>query len=694
MRLQVNRWLKNIVQCGLISLLCINTQAAIITKPDKIFSEIERNVAALMTQFHYEGLKLDEAMSERIFNHYLKVLDPQKIYFLQSDVDTFSRFKSNLAQDIKTGDLTNAFKMYDYLQSRIAQQSAAMLEFLNTDFDFTTHEMIDLDREKAQFARTQSELQAIWEQRLKYELLNLMLSDKTEVAAKETLKKRYQIRIKRLNQVEPRDAFQTYMSAMMESFDPHSSYFSPKASENFNISMSLKLNGIGTVLRQDEDTVKIVEVMPGGPADLSGQIHMSDEITGVAQGEDGEWLDIYGMRLDDVVDKIRGERGTVVRLQITSGKNKGSTKEVKLMRDTINLDKQAAQSSIKTISENGQDFKIGTITLPTFYSDVEGQRKGNSDARSTTKDVKDLIEAMKKENIDGLIIDLRGNGGGSLEEAINLSGLFLKGQTVVQTKGHDGKISEERSIAKEVFYAGPMIVLVDRLSASASEIFAGAMQDQGRALIVGSTTYGKGTVQTVLSLDRFLNQSDENKQKAGQAKFTIAKFYRASGSSTQHRGVEPDLHFPSVIDPAIIGESAQDYALPWDEIAPAKDFKPQNNFQAILPALIEAHNKRLKSKEDLLIYKEQVKSSLAAWREKTFSLNLTERQADQKDKEESNLKLYNQLRVLANLPELSLEKFKENNEFMTDEERKTMVDPVLNEGMRILADLIHLTRKS
>lgn len=691
---QANRWLKNIVQCALISLLCINTHAAIITKPDKIFSEIERTVAALMTQFHYEGLKLDTTMSERIFNHYLKVLDPQKIYFLQNDIEAFSLFKSNLAQDIKTGDLTNAFKMYDQLQSRIAQQSSFILEFLNTNIDFTTQETIDLDREKAQFARDQTELHAIWEQRLKYELLNLMLNDKTEAAAKETLKKRYQIRIKRLNQVEPRDAFQTYMSAMMESFDPHSSYFSPKASENFNISMSLKLNGIGTVLRQDEDTVKIVEVMPGGPADLSGQIHMSDEITGVAQGEKGEWLDIYGMRLDDVVDKIRGERGTLVRLQIASGKNKGVTKEVNLMRDTINLDKQAAQSSIKTISENGHDFIIGTITLPTFYSDVEGQRKGNSDARSTTKDVKNLIETMKKENIDGLIIDLRGNGGGSLEEAINLSGLFLKGQTVVQTKGHDGKISEERSAAKEVFYDGPMIVLVDRLSASASEIFAGAMQDQGRALIVGSTTYGKGTVQTVLSLDRFLNSTDENKQKAGQAKFTIAKFYRASGSSTQHKGVEPDLHFPSVIDPSIIGESAQDYALPWDEIAPAKDFRPQNNFKAVLPALIEAHTTRLKSKEDLLIYQEQVKSSLSAWREKTFSLNLVKRQADQKNKENSNLNLYNKLRVLANLPELSLEKFKENNEFMTDEERKTIVDPVLNEGKRILSDLIRLTRKN
>ncbi|GBU09743.1 carboxy-terminal protease for penicillin-binding protein 3 [Gammaproteobacteria bacterium] len=662
--------------------------AQTLVKPDQHLSEIAHSISTLMTKYHYEDQKIDQAKAEQVFDNYIKSIDPQKIYFLESDIQEFSKLKPNLQKNLKEGNLSIGFIIYNRLQERIENQNKSALLFIESPFDFTLKETINLDREKAEFAKNQAQLDQIWIKRVKFDILNLMLNDKTFDEAKQTLKKRYEIRIKRLRQVESRDIAQLYINALMTSFDSHSSYFSPKASDNFNISMSLKLNGIGTVLKQDEDTVKIVDVVAGGPADLSGQIQVADEIVGVAQGDTGEWLDIYGMRLDDVVDKIRGERGSIVRLQLISAKNKGAVKEVKIIRDTIDLNKQAAQSSIKNITSHGRTNKIGVITLPTFYSDIEGKRAGASSARSTTKDVQALVEDMKKENIDGLVIDLRGNGGGSLEEVISLSGLFLKGGTIVQTKSRDGRIAEEHT-NKGMIYAGPMIVMVDRLSASASEIFAGAMQDYGRALIVGTTTYGKGTVQTVVPLDRFIKSSIS--EGAGQAKLTIAKFYRANGSSTQHKGVEPDLAFPSPIDPKIIGESAQDFALAWDEIRKAKDYKKDTSLGNLLPKLVAAHQLRLKTEKELLIYQQQVAISLDAWKEKEYSLNLKERKLDQKNKEELNMKLLNELRVLASLPVLTLEQIKKNDDYITDEEeRKNKIDPVLNEGINILIDEIHL----
>lgn len=649
--------------------------------------------ALVLTKYHYGRLSLDNELSERVYSLYLRSLDPQKIYFLQADIDEFSRYRHQFDDYLKKASLNVPFVIYRKLIDRIHERTLFAEEYIESgEFDFTSDKTILLDRKNEPYAINNDVLNTIWQERLQSELISLLVADKdrTIEEAKERLSKRYKVRSERISQNTNDDIFELFMNVVSRSFDPHSAYYSAKQMEDFNIGMSLSLQGIGTVLSQDEDAIKIMEVIPGGPADLTGQIQVADELIGVAQGETGEFVDIAGLRLDKVVEKIRGKKGTVVRLQILGDKGKGAEKTVRIVRDTVQLEKQAAKSEIKKVpssTKEEEDYRIGVITLPTFYSDFEGNFKGEKDYRSTTRDVKKLLKEMEEEGeLQGLVIDLRNNGGGSLQEVIDLSSIFLEDphRTIVQTRDYDGRITLQRSPNDEQLFKGPLLVMVNRLSASASEIFAGSMQDQGRAIIAGSTTFGKGTVQTMLKLDSLLSKTE----KPGQSRVTIATFYRASGETTQEKGVTPDILFPSLYDPAEIGESKEQYVIPWDQITPAPDYQiPRIPYLTKLKTLSQ---KRFEADKAAIIFSEQAQALYEQWENKMVSLNLEKRWEEMKEREDDVLTRENELRELYGYSPLTLEEYKNEDGSYTKMLEETEVDFLLDEATFVLRDFIDL----
>lgn len=669
------------------------TQPSKISAPTYNEQLINSAHSAILAQYHYDRLPIDDALSERIFNLYLKTLDPQKIFFLQSDIDNFSRYKLQFDDFVRRSKLDVPFEMYALLVQRMDEQYGLVKELLLEDYDFTVDKMLTIQRKDENFPKNDLEMRALWKDRLQNELINLMVTDEklTLDDAKEKLQKRYNTRQKRIHDMEEGELFSLVMNVLSLSFDPHSGYYSAKQMEQFNISMSLSLQGIGTVLRQDDDSVKIVEVVTGGPADLTGQVQIGDEIIGVAQGDDGEFVDIVGMRLDKVVEMVRGEKGTTVRLQMIGNKGKGAEKVVKITRDTVKLEEQEAKSETFTIpSESGQaDYKLGVITLPVFYSDFEGNKQGVEDFKSTTRDVKNLlIPLMNEEHIDGLVIDLRGNGGGSLTEVIDLAALFVgDDKSIVQTRGFDQNTDAQSSTAEVLTYSGPMVVLIDRLSASASEIFAGSMQDQGRAIIAGSTSFGKGTVQTMIDLSRILAKST----KPGQSKVTIAKFYRANGESTQEKGVSPDVELPSIYDPSEIGEAKELYVMSWDTIEAAPDYDPSVVVTKELSRdLQNKSNARFNDSEKHQIFEKQANKTLDLWKINELSLNLDQRKEKLKTEEAENLELQNRMRVLYEYEPLTLEQFRNEDGSYSKLLKESETDLLLEEGLLILRDYIDL----
>lgn len=665
----------------------------IITKPSYNEQLINSAHTAILAQYHYDRIPIDDALSERIYTLYLKALDPQKVFFIQSDIDQFEQYKYSFDDFIRRSQLEIPYEMYQQLLIRMDEQYAMVTEILAEDFDFDVDKSLVIQRKDENFPKDKTEMRQLWKDRLQNELINLMVTDDTLTLeeAKEKLQKRYNARQKRIHDMEEGELFSLFMNVVSLSFDPHSGYYSAKQMEQFNISMSLSLQGIGTVLRQDDDSIKIVEVVPGGPADLTGQVQIGDEIIGVAQGEDGEFVDIVGMRLDKVVEMVRGEKDTVVRLQMIGNKGKGAEKIVKIVRDTVKLEEQEAKSKVYQLpSENGEEeYTLGVITLPAFYSDFEGSKKGIQDFKSTTRDVKKLLlKLVNDEHIDGLLIDLRGNGGGSLTEVIDLSALFIgSDKTIVQTRGFDGQQDAQSSPNEELIYDGPMVVLIDRLSASASEIFAGSMQDQGRAIIAGQTSFGKGTVQTMIDLSRILAKST----KPGQSKVTIAKFYRANGESTQEKGVEPDVTLPSIYDPNEIGESKELYVMAWDTIDAAPDYEPSVVITEEVTSQLQNKSKeRFKEEEKHQIFKKQANKTLELWKINEMSLNLDKRKEKLKREEEENLQLQNRMRVLYGYEPLTLEQFRNEDGSYTKLLKETETDLLLEEGLLILRDYIDL----
>lgn len=529
-----------------------------------------------LQRFHYRKVSLNDEFAIQIFEAYIEALDPNRSFFLQRDFDRFKRNVRRLDDDLSRGKLDLAFEVFRLYRQRVDERIRFALSLLDEGFDFDRNESYRFDRSEADRARNRDDLDEIWRKRVKNDWLALRLSNKEEEKIPGLLRKRYEGLARRVRQFDSDDVFQAFVNAYTQSLEPHTSYMSPSTSENFDISMRLSLEGIGAVLRGDNEFTVVQRTIPGGPAKQSGQVHSGDRIVGVAQGLDGMMEDVIGWRLQDVVDKIRGPKGSVVRLQILpkSAGTDGKTREISLVRNEIKLEDQAAKSYLIDDLKSAPGTRIGVLEIPAFYRDFRAESKGDKDFRSTTRDVRDLIQGLMRKGVSGILVDLRGNGGGSLTEATELTGLFIDEGPVVQVKDSFGKVEVETDPDPGITYRGPLAVLVDRNSASASEIFAGAMQDYGRGIIVGEPTFGKGTVQTLIDLNRFVPSPDDD---LGRLRLTMAEFFRISGGSTQLRGVVPDILFPVALDFDDHGERALDNPLPWARIEPADYLRVSQN---------------------------------------------------------------------------------------------------------------------
>ncbi|QDV96787.1 tail-specific protease [Pseudomonas sp. ATCC 43928] len=652
-------------------------------QPDRDEVIASLNVVELLKRHHYSKPPLDDARSVIIYDSYLKLLDPSRSYFMASDIAEFDKWKTQFDDFLKSGDLNAGFTIYKRYLDRVKARLDFALAELNKGvdkIDFTTKETLLVDRKDAPWLKTTAELDDLWRKRVKDEVLRMKISGKEPKQIQETLTKRYKNQLVRLDQTRAEDIFQAYINTFAMSYDPHTNYLSPDNAENFDINMSLSLEGIGAVLQSDNDQVKVVRLVPAGPADKTKQVAPADKIIGVAQGNK-EMVDVVGWRLDEVVKLIRGPKGTVVRLEVipaSNAPNDQTSKIVPITREAVKLEDQAVKKSILSLKQDGKDYKLGVIEIPAFYLDFKAFRAGDPDYKSTTRDVKKLLTELQKDKVDGVVIDLRNNGGGSLQEATELTSLFIdKGPTVL-VRNADGRVDVLEDENPGAFYKGPMALLVNRLSASASEIFAGAMQDYHRALIIGGQTFGKGTVQTIQPLNH------------GELKLTLAKFYRVSGQSTQHQGVLPDIDYPSIIDTKEIGESALPEAMPWDTIRAA--IKPAvDPFKPYITQLKSEHDVRSAKDAEFVFIRDKLALAQKLMAEKTVSLNEADRRAQHADIEAKQLAMEN-IRRKAKGEEPLKELKKEDEDAIAAEPDKTKPedDAYLSETGRILLDYLKL----
>jgi carboxyl-terminal processing protease len=603
---------------------------AVASSGELVPSERHRRVMRLVTEVverqHYRQTALDDNMSAQIYERYLEALDGGRSYLLASDVAQFERFRYQLDDAIENADASPAFEIFARYRQRNREVLGRAISLLDKEPDFTLDENLRFDRSDEGWPASQDELNELWRKRVKNDALSLVLAGKTWPEASDILRKRYERVGKRIEQVTADDVFETFMNAYAHVYDPHSNYLSPRNSDEYNIAMSLSYEGIGASLQLVDDYVTIMNVLPGGPAAASAQLKAGDRITAVGQGSEGTMTDVVGWRLDDVVQLIRGPLKTVVRLQILpDGANPGAKETVlALTRNKVTLEGQAAQKEVHKIRRGDREFKIGVIVVPSFYQDFQARVAGDEDYRSTTRDVRRLIGELRSEGIDSLVIDLRDNGGGHLSEATGLVGLFVENGPVVQLRETSGHIEVLDDPEPGVAWEGPMIVLVNRASASASEIFAGAIQDYHRGLVVGQQTYGKGSVQNLYPLDRYALGP---KAGFGQLTVTIGKYYRVTGDSTQHRGVEPDITLPSLLSTTEVGESTRESALPWDRISAAK-FTPELTAFPVLPLLSREHNERVAHNPDFTALQGDVDALERMRTQRDVSLNLVKRRAE------------------------------------------------------------------
>jgi carboxyl-terminal processing protease len=579
--------------------------------------------AQFLSRYAYKPVPLDDALSEKILDRYIKSLDPDRSFFLQADVDGFLTERTAIDDAIRSENLQVPFSIFDVYLQRVVDRVTYARALLGKGFDFAVQENLDLLRDDKPWPQTDAQADDLWRKRVKNDWLRLKLAGQKDATIRETLDKRYKNLLDRVYTYKSDDVFQSFMAAYTTSVDPHTDYFGASASADFDISMKLSLVGIGAVLQERDGYTTVRELVPGGPAQVSGKIAVGDRIVGVGQGADGILKEIVGTRLDEVVQMIRGAKGTTVRLDILPVDAGGSDNHrvISLVRDKVSLEKQAAKKTIVPVEDGGVARKIGVITLPAFYEDFEARRKGDADYRSASRDVAKLLDELNEDGVDGVLIDLRNNGGGSLTEAIDLTGLFIGKGPVVQQRNTEGKVEVESDDRRKPLYAGPLGVLINRGSASASEIFAAAIQDYGRGVIIGEPSFGKGTVQTVIDLDDVARNS---KPTFGQLKLTIAQFFRVDGGTTQLRGVTPDIALPSLSDPKTLGEASYDNALPWAEIKPAR-YKAKSEIKALLPQLQQRHEARVKNNGEFQAFAENA-AELKAQREKAVvSLNEAER---------------------------------------------------------------------
>jgi carboxyl-terminal processing protease len=643
---------------------------------------VARRVADIVAREHYRRAPLDDHLSSLILDRYLDAIDGSRSYFYASDIAEFERFRYELDDAIKAGDVEPAFVIFRRYQQRSRERMAYAIDLLGKKPDFDIDESFNFDREKEPWPANSAEMNELWRKRVKNDALSLVIAGKQWTEAADVLRKRYEHVAKRMDQSKPEDVFEAFMNAFVLSLDPHSNYFSARNSEEYNIQMSLSYEGIGASLQLTDDYVTVIDVIAGGPAATSGKLAANDRITAIGEGKTGELTDVIGWRLDDVVQKIRGPGGTQVRLQLLpAGAAPGSAqKVVEFTRNRVSLEAQASHKAMRVVQRNGHDVKVGVITVPSFYQDYDASRAGAKDYRSTTRDVQRLISELKKDGADVLIMDLRANGGGYLPEAESLTGLFIDRGPVVQLRDTTGRIEVDDDPDPAVFYGGPMIVLVDRFSASASEIFAGAIQDYGRALIVGQQTYGKGTVQNAHPLNYTIFG---RKPELGQLNVTIGKYYRITGESTQDRGVTPDIALPSLIDANEVGESTRDRALPWDHIEPAA-FRAEGDLKSTTAALEKLHEERTANSPDFRYLRDDIAALDAMRSQKTLSLSLKAREAERKRIESERLERENTWRAAHDVkPAKSLEEVKDD----------AAAGILLDEASQIAADLAVTTAR-
>jgi len=651
-------------------------------KPDKFFSEEDQLIQSIISRYHYRKFSLNDSLGSVILDRYLKDLDYNRSYFLLSDIISFDKYRNKIDNLFEDGNLDPFYLIYNTFRKRLNERIAYSDSLLKNELDFTKEENFEWKRDKAPWFRDISEMNDYWRKKVKNDAINLKLDGKDWKSISESLSKRYENILKNINQNKSEDVFQLIMNSYTESIDPHTNYMSPITSDNFKIDMARSLEGIGAQLQWEDDYTKIAEVIPGGPAYKSNLLHKGDRIVGVAQGEKGgEFVDVIGWRLTDVVQLIRGPKGSIVRLQVIPAKSSTNTKplEIKLVRDKITLEEQSVKKDILDIQNNKSNYKIGVISVPAFYADFDALQKGVKDYKSTTRDVKKILSELETAKVDGIVIDLRNNGGGSLQEAIQLVGLFIKEGPVVQVRNADGTIDEGTDTDTSISYKGPLAVMVNRFSASASEIFSGAIQDYGRGLIIGDQTYGKGTVQNMIDLNRILRNPSE---KLGQVKITIAKYYRITGGSTQLRGVAPDVKLPDIIDSHEYGENTEPSAMPWDQIKSSK-FTPAGNLSPFIPELVSLHDSRIKNDPEFAYLEEDIKEYREANEKSYVSLNEEVRKKEKDEQEEKKFQRENARRQLKGL------KLLKKGETPAEVD-STKNDPILNESAHILADLIKL----
>ncbi|MCK0743852.1 carboxy terminal-processing peptidase [Chromohalobacter nigrandesensis] len=646
-------------------------------------------VAESLRYGYYADINLDDEWSSRAFQRYLDVLDPQRAYLLSRDVKDFQDLDSSFDEALDEGKLERVYELYARYQERLETRLQWLIDRLDDGlaFDYQGNERLTLDREDEAWAKNQEALDQLWEKRLKNAALTQSLSAPEEDDAEdiaETLRDRYENQLSRVEQTNAEDVLVLFLSAVAGTIDPHTEYLSPSQSESFDIQMKLSLEGIGALLQSEGEYVKVSSLVPGGPADKGDALEPADRIVAVGQGEDGEMVNVVGMRLDEVVDLIRGPKGSTVRLDVIPAKAVDVTRThtVRITRDTVKLEDQAAKSEVVTVTRDGEDHKVGVIDVPTFYVDFDAWQAGDSNYRSSTRDVAKEIDKLKQENVEGIVLDLRNNGGGALQEANSLIGLFIDRGPTVQVRDARGRINLYGDSDRGSHYDGPLTVLVNRLSASASEIFAGAIQDYGRGLVVGNQTFGKGTVQTLDELSH------------GQIKLTRAKFYRITGESTQLRGVEPDITFPSLIDNDDIGESALDNALPWDKVRSVQ-YRRYGEPQRYLDTLQKEHEERAKQDPNF-VYLEREAALVEKLKEQrtSISLNREQRQREMDAQEAEQLSLENQRRKALGLDQL--EEWTDARESESDgpedeeEDDKPVDRAQVVEAAEILLDYAHL----
>ncbi len=672
---------------------------------EPVYGETAANLLKELKDKHYSGITFDDNFSSVIFDKYLDNLDGSKLYLLKSDIDEIAVYRYRLDDSLKAGSVEPGFEIYNIYYKRLLERliyAVNRVENHIDDMDFSVEEYIVIDREEEPFANSISEADEIWRKRVKNSVLSLRIAGDSNDEIKEKLSKRYRNQLTQVMKTNSKDIFQAYLATVASSVDPHTSYFSPRDSENFNMGLSLSLQGIGAQLTSEDEYTKVVELIKGGPAERGEELQAGDRIISIGQDDDGELVDVVGMRLDDVVSKIRGEKGTTVRLNVipVNATGEESAKTISIVRDTVKLEDQSAKKEVLELSYEGSDYRIGVIALPTFYFDFEAAARGEKDYKSSTRDVKVLLEELKEEGVDAVVVDLRNDGGGSLQEANQLVGLFIESGPTVQIKYSGSRNGFTRSYGDndpEVTYDGPLAVLVNRTSASASEIFAGAIQDYQRGLVLGGQTFGKGTVQEIIGMEY------------GQVKLTRSKFYRISGESTQHRGVIPDIAFPDFYDAYDdIGESSLDGALPWDTVRPV-EYRRYNPIDEILPTLKVKHEARASSSPDFKYLQDQITRTKRSREREKISLNEVFVKAERESLRREEFDADN---IRRQAKGLTLREWKDDNDRNTEDEvasnsvsetddvepvvdteqSEDEDDPLLIESGKILVDFISLNR--